>query len=83
MAEENTTISPVEARLDRIENRLGGLENRVSRIEGLLEGMQRMFEQMDRRVTNLEQNQRWLIGLVLATWVSLMLAVVGLYFKGG
>ena len=92
MAEENqTTLTPeLEGRLDKIEDRLGSIENRVSRLEGLMEGMQGMFEQMSHRMTslegriaNLESGQRWILGLVLATWVSIMLAVVGLYFKSG
>lgn len=49
--------------------------------------------QMDRRLTNIEQSQRqlatsyeqgqrWLIGLILGVWVTLMLAILGPYLKG-
>ena len=85
MAEENqTTLTPeLESRLDRIEDRLGSIENRVSRLEGLMEGMQGMFEQMSHRMANIESSLRWVLGLVPATWVSVMLVIVGLYFKSG
>ena len=48
---------------------------------------------MDRRLSNIEQGQRhmqasmeqgtrWLIGLILGTWATLALAILGLYVKG-
>lgn len=78
MAEERATLPA-----DRVEARLDGLENRLSRLEGLA-------EQMDRRLSNLEQmlrqlmisqeqGQRWLLGMMFGTWVTLMLAIL---FKG-
>ena len=60
---------------NRIEMRLDSIENRLSRLEGL-------FEQMDRRVSGLEQLQRQGLGIMMGTWVSLMMAVLGLYFRG-
>ena len=77
MAEEGRILE------DRIETRLDGIENRLSRLDGTT-------EQMDRRLSNIEQGQRqmqasieqgnrWLIGLILGTWVTLALAILGLY----
>jgi len=60
---------------DRSELRFDNIENRLARLEGL-------FEQMDRRFSSLEQLQRQNLGIMMGTWVSLMLAVLGLYFKG-
>lgn len=60
---------------ERIELRLDTIENKLARVEGL-------FDQMDRRVSSLEQLQRQGLGIMMGTWVSLMLAVLGLYFKG-
>ena len=79
MAEEGRVLE------DRIENRLDGIETRLSRLDGTV-------EQMDRRLSNIEQGQRqmqasmeqgtrWLIGLILGTWATLALAILGLYVK--
>ncbi|MBI2504193.1 MAG: hypothetical protein HYW07_13290 [Candidatus Latescibacteria bacterium] len=81
---------------DRIELRFDMVENKLSRLEGLFEQLDRrvlavenklsrlegLFDQMDRRVSSLEQLQRQGLGIMMGTWVSLMLAVLGLYFKG-
>lgn len=59
---------------------------RLARIEGL-------SEQMDHRLYNIEQNQRqlatsyeqgqrWVIGIMLGTWVTLTVLIMGLYFRG-
>ena len=64
-----------EGLFEQLGQRVLAVENRLSRLEGL-------FEQMDRRVSGLEQLQRQGLGIMMGTWVSLMLAVLGLYFKG-
>ena len=48
-------------------NRLEGLENRLLFIE--------------QRLACVERVQWWAIGISFGTWVLLMLAVLGLYFK--
>ena len=65
----------LETRFDRLDQGAVRLEGGLSRVEG-------QIEQMDRRATNLEQNHRQLIGIVVGSWITLMLAVLGLYFKG-
>lgn len=60
---------------EQLGQRALAFENRLYRLEGL-------FDQMDRRVSSLEPLQRQGLGILMGTWVSLMLAVLGLYFKG-
>jgi hypothetical protein len=75
--EENVPMKedPLETRFDRFDQGFVRLEGGLSRVEG-------QMEQMDRRFPNLEQNHRQLIGIVVGSWITLMLAVLGLYFKG-
>ena len=80
MAEERgaTLIEGVEARLERIERAIQDFRYDV---QGRLARLESGFEQMDKRVSNLEQMQRWAFGLTVGTWITIMLAVLGLYFK--
>ena len=68
-------LTRFEGLFEQLSQRVLAVENRLSRLEGL-------FEQMDRRFSSLEQLQRQNLGIMMGTWVSLMLAVLGLYFKG-
>ena len=64
----------VEARLDRLSADVTDLKVDVSELNGTV-------SQIDKRVSNLENMQRWASGVMVGTWVTLMLAVLGLYFK--
>ena len=70
-----TKLTRLEWLFEQLDRRVMAVENKLSRVEGL-------FDQMDRRVSSLEQLQRQGLGIMMGTWVSLMLAVLGLYFKG-
>lgn len=80
MADERdaTLVGGVEARLDRIERAIQDFRYDV---QGRLARLESGFEQMDKRVSNLEQMQRWAFGIMVGTWITLMLGVLGLYFK--
>jgi len=66
-----TQESRIEDRLIRLGEGQQALREDVALLRGIA-------EQMDRRLTNLEALQRWGMGL----WAAVMLAVIGLYFKG-
>ena len=51
-------------RLSRLEDGSNRTDSRLSRLEG-------GFEQMDRRLSNVEQLQRWALGLIVTSWVTL------------
>jgi hypothetical protein len=91
MSEEKTAVTGdrtelhfdlVENKLTRLEGFFEQLDRRVMAVENRLSRLEGLFEQMDRRVSSLEQLQRQNLGIMMGTWVSLMLAVLGLYFKG-
>jgi len=67
---------------DRLGTRFDRLDQGFVRLDGGLSRVEGQMEQMDRHVTHLEQNHRQLIGVVVGSWITLMLAIFGLYFKG-
>ena len=69
-------VANIKVSVDRLEQGQAALSERMARLEG-------GFTQMDRRMSNVEQGQRdlvaalrsghrWLIGLVLFSWLSLV-----------
>lgn len=77
MAEEAKTIDErletrlehLEARLDRLEQGQGVLRESVARLVGVV-------EQLSQRIGNLEQNQRWVLGILITSWITLMLTIL-------
>lgn len=77
MAEEAKTIDErletrlehMEARLDRLEQGQGVLRESVARLVGVV-------EQLSQRIGNLEQNQRWVLGILITSWITLMLTIL-------
>ena len=70
MAEEARTIDDrIDERLDRLEQGQGALRESVARLVGVV-------EQMSQRVGNLEQNQRWVLGILITSWLTLMLTIL-------
>ena len=70
MAEETRTIDDrIDERLDRLEQGQGALRESVARLVGVV-------EQMSQRVGNLEQNQRWVLGILITSWLTLMLTIL-------
>lgn len=65
----------LEERQAKIEGTLEQLEKRVSRIEAELDEIRKELDSIRREIST---NFRWSVGM----WITIMLAIVGLYFKG-
>ncbi|MBI2952193.1 hypothetical protein HYY27_08865 [bacterium] len=80
MADERgaTIIGGTEAALKAIHEELAAFRLDT---HGRLSRLETGFDQMDKRVSNLENMQRWALGIMFGSWITLMLAVLGLYFK--
>lgn len=96
MAEETTAETRVFAMLSRMEERQeAGLERLDRRIDGLREEIQAWrqdthgrlsrleggFDQMDKRQANTESLQRWAIGLIITSWLTLVGLSITMLFK--
>ncbi len=68
------------------------LEERMARVEGLLEGVREEIKGVHRRIDDVyhqisEVHRRidrlvmWLVGLMLTTWVTIMLTLIAILFK--
>ncbi|MFN3466480.1 MAG: hypothetical protein ACK4WF_02110 [Candidatus Brocadiales bacterium] len=64
----------LEERQAKIEGPLEQLEKRVSRIEVELDKR----KELDAIRKEISTNFRWSVGM----WITIMLAIIGLYFKG-
>ncbi|OGG46686.1 MAG: hypothetical protein A3F84_25125 [Candidatus Handelsmanbacteria bacterium RIFCSPLOWO2_12_FULL_64_10] len=75
MADERGIIigDRVEARLDKLSADVTDLKVSVGRLET-------GFEQMDKRMGTLERFAQWTLGIVLATWITTMLAIISMSF---
>ena len=83
MPEEQTvTTDQIENRLERLEEGQHQITERLARLEGGFEQMSQRMGSIEQRMTSLEQSQRWVLGLIFGTWVTLAMGIVGLYFKG-
>jgi uncharacterized coiled-coil protein SlyX len=60
--------------------RFAAIESRLARLEGLFEQMNARVESIEARLTRLEAKVdvqfRWMIGLTMTTWVTLMVALI-------
>ena len=76
MAEERGTviIGGVQAEVRALRQDMGGLKVDMAEVKGEV-------RQIDKRIPNLENMQRWAFGIMVGTWVTVMLAVLGLYFR--
>jgi predicted nuclease with TOPRIM domain len=78
------------SRLDRVEARLDGMDRRLDTIESRLAGMENLLHRMEQRLTHvegrldrLEQNIFRIPYFILASWLTIMLTLIGgLYFRG-
>ena len=59
----------------------GGGEARLDRLSEEMAEVKGTVVQMDKRVSNLENMRRRAFGVLVGTWVTLVLAVLGLYFR--
>ena len=73
MAEEGRVLEDrTREDVAEIKGEMRQMNQRVGNIEQTLRQLQ----------TSMEQGNRWLIGLILGAWVTLALAILGLYAKG-
>lgn len=56
-------------------------EQRVSRLEGAYEQVDRRLDSMDRRLSEMNSRFNNLYVLIGASWVTLIGAMIGLYFR--
>lgn len=73
----------LEERQAKIEDTLEQLEKRVGRLEvELTEFRSEIRNELTRLEGKIDTNFRWLVGMWVTTWITTMLAILGLYFKG-
>ena len=73
MAEEGRVLEDrTREDVAEIKGEMRQMNQRVGNIEQTLRQLQ----------TSMEQGNRWLIGLILGAWVTLALAILGLYARG-
>jgi uncharacterized coiled-coil protein SlyX len=75
-------LGRVEARLDRVETRLDLLETRLSGVEARLDRMDNRLDrtetQLDGLRTEMSMNFRWIVGIQLTTFMTIVAALVAL-----
>ncbi len=71
MGEIRSLREAIQAWREDTDVRLSRLEDGSNRVDGRLSRLEGGFEQMDRRLLNVEQLQRWALGLVITSWVTL------------
>lgn len=64
--------SPLEVRIAHLEGAYEQVDKRLGTIEGDIRGLRGEIQEMGRK---LDSNFRWVIGIVLVNWVTLMLAI--------
>jgi hypothetical protein len=72
MAEESTAIT------DRTREDVAELKGEMRQLNQRVSNLEQGQRQLQ---TSLEQGHRWLIGLILGSWVTLALAILGIYLK--
>lgn len=60
-------------RIDDVHRRLDDLHRRLDDFRA---EMVRRFEELTSRVTRVEDRLRWIVGIQLGTWVTVMLAIL-------
>ena len=71
------SAQPLDARIAHLEGAFDQVVERLNTIDRRLDGMDVRFDTRLGRVEQvLESRFTWMIGLMLGTWVSLMLAVL-------
>lgn len=65
-------VAEIKGEMRQMNQRISNLEQGQRQMQGSLEGLR----------NSMEQGNRWLIGLILGAWVTLALAILGLYARG-
>lgn len=63
-------------RLEQLAQDVVEIKGDVRRLTESVARLTGITEQLSQRVGNIEQNQRWVLGLIFGTWVTLMLAIL-------
>jgi len=87
---EAERLAKIEATVEQISHRLSELNNhmnnRLSDFSGSInanrEEISRLRDETSRLRAESNTQFRWLVGIVIATWTPVMLALLGLYLKG-
>jgi tetrahydromethanopterin S-methyltransferase subunit G len=67
----------IEGAYEQIDRRLGSIDNRIASLEHTVnERTDRVEQRIDRVEQKLDATFRWVIGIVLVNWITLMLAVL-------
>jgi tetrahydromethanopterin S-methyltransferase subunit G len=77
-------MSHIDGAFEQVNDRLGGIERRLDSMEGRFEGrfnsiedrFEGRFNSMDQRFAQIDQRFNWVIGTILGTWVTTILAIL-------
>jgi hypothetical protein len=61
--------------VQELDARMGALESRMSRVEGVLEQSNERLGSIERRLDSMDQRFTWLIGIIVGTWITTILAI--------
>jgi predicted nuclease with TOPRIM domain len=75
-------LDRVESRLDGVESQLHRVEQRLSQVEGRLDRLDQRMSFVESRLDRLDQKVDRIPWFILASWVTIMLALMGgLYIR--
>ena len=66
----------IEARFERLETGFGEMQGRQARLGGGFEQMDKCISGMEQRMANTEALQRWALGIMITSWLTLMPAIL-------
>lgn len=67
------STQPIEGRISRLE---GAYEQIADRLNGLDVGIAGLRQEMNQRFSQIDQRFAWVIGLIVTSWVTTILAVL-------
>ncbi len=76
MARVEGILSQMDRRIESFERSVG---QRFGAVEGRFDSLERRIDSLERRIDALDKKFYWLIGVVLATWITTILTIL---FKG-
>ncbi|HTU71401.1 MAG TPA: hypothetical protein VMF11_13910 [Candidatus Baltobacteraceae bacterium] len=62
-------MSHIEGAFDQVDKRLGSIDRR-------LDGFEQRFFQIDSRFAQIDQRFNWVIGTIVGTWITTILAIL-------
>ena len=67
---------PLEARIAHVEGAFEQVNVRLGGIERRLDSVDLRFNQLEARFNHVDSRFNWLTGIVVATWITTMLAIL-------